>query len=112
MDWLQLKASERVLELKMCFRSCQSNSNPGFVTKGLKLDFIFACCLKLCALLDLSGFVAMRVCRFDLSGVRLKPSWFQGPKDDTSVSQELALCSSLRPCCLRDLDLLMFVLLG
>ena len=75
----------------MCFERCHSNGSPGFVAKGLKLDFIFFCCWKLCALLDLAGFVTMSVCRFDLSGVRLKPSWFQDPKDDTSMGQELAL---------------------
>ena len=88
---MQLKVSKRVFELKMCFRRCQANSNPGLVAKGLRLGFIFACCVKLCALLDLAGFVMKSVCSFDLSGVHLKPLWFQGPKDDTSMSQELAL---------------------
>ena len=89
-DWLQLKVSKRVLNSR-CASECQSNSNPGLVAKALKLDFFFACCLKLCALLGLAGFVTMSVCRFDLSGVHLKATGFQDPNDENDMSQESSL---------------------
>ena len=91
---MQLKVSKRVLELKMCFRRCQSNSNQGLVAKRVEARFLFACCLKLCALLDLAGFVTMRVCRFDLSGVHLKATGFQDPNDENDMSQESSLGDS------------------
>ena len=52
----------------------------------------------------------MSVCRFDLSGVHLKPLWFQDPNDEKWHGPGVITVRLLRPCLLRDLDLLIFCL--
>ena len=80
-DWLQLKVSKRVLNS----RCASEDGSQKTVPKGLKQIPFF------CALLDLAGFVTMSVCRFDLSGVRLKATGFQDPNDEKCMSQESSL---------------------
>ena len=106
-DWLQLKESARVLKLKMCFKSCQWNSIPGFVAKRVEARLHFR------LLFDaLCTFGLVRFCHDVGSSFWPVRCLLETILVSRSQGWHIALCSSLRPCCQRDLDLLMFVLLG